>query len=523
MSKNLASIGAVAAATVVSRLLGLARDMLTAAVFGTSALNSAFVTAFTLPNLFRRLLGEGALTAAFVPTLNEELAAGGRDSAFALVNKVASWLLVTTGGLVVVALLALGGMRWISGLEDRWYMAAHLGQILFPYVVAICLAAAFGAALNLLGNFIVPAMSAVWLNLAILAGLGGGGMFLAETPLARMYWLCAGTLVGGALQLLTPASAMWRLGWRPRLDFAPSARLLELLRLMGPGIFGAAIFQINILVSRGLALALNESAATLLYLANRLMEVPLGIFTIAVSTVTFPEISRLIVRGEHEAMAATYHRAILLTMHIAVPASLGLFLLSQPIVRLLFERGAFGGTDTAAMVPVLAIFCLGLPFYSYVTLVTRAFHSLKDMATPVRVAAGAFVVNVALSVVLMRWLGTNGLALASNLAIALQTLVLQAILGRRMPALAARAQLRGLAGIGATSLVMGGIIAAGWWGLRRLALAADTSALIAVFVLIPAGVGAYFAVAMLCRLEGLDEVRALAGRLGGRVLGRRAS
>ena len=515
MSKHLASIGTVSGATILSRLLGLARDMLTAAVFGTSALNSAYVTAFTLPNLFRRLLGEGALTAALVPTMSEELESGGREAAFALVNKVASWLLVVTGGLVALAVAGMGAVHFVDGLEERWYLGARLGQILFPYVVAICLAAAFGAALNLLEEYLVPAMTAVWLNLCIILSLGLGAWVLAGTPMGKMYWLCGGTLLGGLVQFAAPAHALRRRGWRPCFDLAPTDRFRQLLRLMGPGVFGAAIFQVNILTSRGLAFALNESAATLLYLANRLMEVPLGIFTIAVSTVTFPLIARLAARGDHGGMARHYHRAILLTMHIALPASVGLILLSEPIVRLLFQRGEFEGADTAAMVPVLGIFCLGLPFYSYVTLVTRAFHALKDTQTPVRVAVGAFVLNLALSLILMWRYGTLGLAAASNIAIAVQTIVLQAILGRRHPALAARLHVRGLAGVGAVSLVMGAVVFGGWFSLQRVQLPPVVAALLAVGGLIPAGAAAYFATALLLRVDGIEEVRGLLRRYRG--------
>lgn len=514
MSKHLASIGAVSGATILSRFLGLARDMLTAATFGTSALNSAYVTAFMLPNLFRRLLGEGALTAAMMPTLNEELEAGGRPAAFVLLNKIASWLLVVTVALVAAGIALMGLVYWADA-GGRWRLGAHLGQLLFPYMIVICLSAAFSASLNLLGRFFVPAATPVALNLAIIVGLGGGGYLFASTPLGRMYWLVGGTLAGGLLQLLLPAAAMWREGWRPQLDFGITPRLRELVRLMGPGLFGAAIFQINILTTRGLAFGHNESAATLLYLANRVMEVPLGVFTLAVSTVTFPLISRLAVRGDHAGMATAYHRAMLLTMHIAVPASVGLLLLAEPITRLLFQRGAFGHADTTAMVPVMAIFCLGLPFYAYSTLVTRAFQSLKDTVTPVRVGAGAFVLNLVLSVSLMFWLGTNGLALGSNLAIAVQTLVLQWLLGRRVSDLAARAQVRAIGGIALATALMGGVVAGGWWAVQRLEWSQTWEAVVALAVLIPLGAAVYFGFAVTMRVGGLEEVRGLFRRLAG--------
>jgi putative peptidoglycan lipid II flippase len=284
-------------------------------------------------------------------------------------------------------------------------------------------------------------------------------------------------------------------------------------------LFGAAIFQINILTTRGLAFGHNESAAALLYMANRVMEVPLGVFTLAVSTVTFPLIARLAARGDMPGMATAYHRAMLLTMHIAVPASLGLLLLAEPITRILFQRGAFGAADTAAMVPVMGIFCLGLPFYAYSTLVTRAFQSLKDTVTPVRVGTGAFVLNLVLSIGLMFWLGTNGLALGSNLAIAVQTLVLQWLLGRRVPALAARAQMRGLSGIALCSAVMGVIVGGGWKLLRDFALQPGVEAAVALGLLIPLGVAGYFVVALALRVEGLDELRGLVRRVRDRFTG----
>lgn len=486
--------------------------MLFAGFFGASALASAFVTAFTLPNLFRRLLGEGALTAALIPTLSEEVEENGRAGAFALVNRVASWLLVVTVALVLLLIGALAVLRAMPDLEPRWYLGARLAQILFPYMIVICLAAVFGAVLNLIGEYAVPALTAVWLNLSILIGLGLGGWLLAETPAERMKWLCGAILFGGLMQVSVPAAVLWRRGWRPRFDLGTEGRFGMLLRLMAPGVFGAAIFQVNILVSRGLAFALNESAATLLYLANRLMEVPLGVFTIAISTVAFPVMSRLVARGEIEAMGEEFRRSILLAMHVALPAAVGLAVLGRPIVGLLFERGAFGAADTDAIVPVLWIFCAGLPFYSYATLVTRAYHAMKDMATPVRVAGGAFVLNLVLSLLLMRPFGVNGLALASNVAIAVQTVVLQWILSRRAEALAVRRLWRGLSGVVLVAAVMAAVVAAGRWGLAHVQMPDVVRNAMAVGVLIPAGVGVYFGLAMGLRIEGLEELRELMRR-----------
>ncbi|HEY4299412.1 MAG TPA: lipid II flippase MurJ, partial [Candidatus Didemnitutus sp.] len=205
MSKNLKNIGVVAGATVVSRILGLVRDQVAAAVLGGSVFNDAFLTAFSLPNLFRRLLGEGSLTAAFVPTLQEELRDGGEPAAFQLLNQVTSWLGVVSGALVALAMVAFSQSRLLPGHEDKWYLAADLTVFMFPYLLFISLAASFNATLNVMHRFTEPALSPIWLNVAMIASLGGAGLHYASTPLGEVHWLCAGVLVGGFFQMSVPA------------------------------------------------------------------------------------------------------------------------------------------------------------------------------------------------------------------------------------------------------------------------------------------------------------------------------
>ncbi|MEX2045343.1 MAG: lipid II flippase MurJ, partial [Opitutus sp.] len=224
MSRSFTHISVVASATMVSRVLGLGRDMLVTAVFGTFAIASSFYTAFTLPNLFRRLLGEGALTAAFVPTLTEELKERRREGAFVLVNEVASWLSVVSGTIVVLSMAAISQADRIAvhaanwgagpGTLRRWLEAADLAVILFPYLVFVSLAAAFSAALQTLQRFLEPALSPIWLNVAMLVTLGGAAFAgWAGTTEGRMLWLCSGALAGGFLQMTVPAVALVREGW----------------------------------------------------------------------------------------------------------------------------------------------------------------------------------------------------------------------------------------------------------------------------------------------------------------------
>jgi putative peptidoglycan lipid II flippase len=520
MSASLQRIGIVSIATVLSRVLGLARDILTFAVFGTSALNSAFIFAFTLPNLFRRLLGEGALTAALVPTLSEELENNRRRGVFVLLNKVVTWLILVSVGVVGVAMLLFYGIKWIPGLEERWYLGADLSRILFPYMLFVCLAAVLAAALNVLGRFAVPALSAVWLNLAMIVALGVFGTLLASTPEGKMRFLCFGILAGGVIQVAVPCWALVREGWKPAADPRFSPRLKEISVLMVPGLAGAAIFQVNVVVSRVLAFTLDESAVAILYLANRLMELPLGIFTIAVTTVVFPLISRYAARGDFRNLAAAYQKGVGLILVITVPAAAGIILLREPILVCLFQWGAFGDADTRSTLPVLAVFALSLPFYSLAAHLTRGFYSLKDIRTPVRIAGVGFLVNLALSLGLMTFLGILGLALANLGSVILQSAMLQVRLTRRIPGVAFRRQGRNLGKIvvaaAGMSLAGAGLLT----GLESWLTAGRQLAFVSLAAVIPAAVGVYGVLIWVLRVEGREDMehlirRFLRGKSGG--------
>ena len=519
MSKKLRNIGVISLLTVVSRVLGLVRDQLSAAIFGTSMFNDAFVTAFSLPNLFRRLLGEGSLTAAFVPMLQQELHENGKPGAFDLLNKVVSRLAVATGALCLVAMLLFGEARMITGLEERWYLAAHLTVLLFPYLAFVCIAAAFNATLNVFQRFTEPALSPIWLNLAMIVSLGGAGLRFAHTPMGEMYWLCAGVLVGGFLQMVVPAVVLMRDGWRPRFDLSPSRRVKEIIALMAPGLFGTAIYQINILVSRLLAFSLTVSAATMMFYANRLMELPIGVFAIAVSTVVYPLIAKHAVESKFAEMADDYRKGVRLILAINVPAAVGLALLSEPIVRLLFQRGQFTADDTHLMAPLLTLFAVGMPFFSVVNLTVRAFYAVKDTITPVKVGVIDFLLNVGLSLVLREWFGVLGLVMASTLAIIVQMVLLQRALARRLPGMTLAPLWPDIAKVLAGSLVMGLVVWVGWHGLRDWTamiswgrFAMHASDIVATLGLIPAGVLAYGAVLWALRIEGREEFMALLRR-----------
>ena len=526
MSKSLKNISVVAIATVLSRVLGLVREIFIAAVFGLqSGLGSAYVSAFTLPNLFRRLLGEGALTAAFVSTLTHELENANRTKAFALLSKVASWLGLITVVVVAPAMLFFHQAAYFSGLAHKWgmdaatvdrlEMAAYLAVILFPYMIFVCLAAAFSAACQVLGRFAEPALSPVWLNLTSIGALALGGWWSWDQP-DRMNLLCVGVLAGGFLQMAVPGAVLWREGWRPVFDLRPDDRVGEIGRLMAPTILGSAIYLINISVSRFIGLSLNDSAAQAMNLATRLMELPIGVFTAAIATVVFPLIARHAARAEWGQMGRDYHKGLRLVMVLNVPAAVGLALLSEPIVRLLFQHGAFHQEDTLLMTPVLAAYALGLPLLSFTSVALRGFYALKDTSTPVRAAMLSFAVNIVGSVILIRWFSTVGLALASNLAVLVQAWFLQTRLSRKLDGLSFAPLLPNLGKIIVASALMGAVVWGGMVLVGQLPIATKGKDLVLVVGLIPVAAGCYAGLLWLMRIEGREDLELIIAKLRGR-------
>ena len=508
MLQNFKNIAVISLSTVGSRLLGLLRDILIFAALGASLWNSAFILAFTLPNLFRRLLGEGALSSAIVPVFSDVLEREGRSGAFRFFNQVLARLLLA---LIIIISLGMLLMAWAAGgnfLPERWATGAGLAVWLLPYMLFICLAAIISAGLNLVGRFAVAASTPILLNLAMIGALAAG--LCLDTDAARLvYWLCGGVLFGGLLQLLLPAIDLMRQGWRPRLESDGGAALTELWQLFLPGLMGAAILQINILISRLLAYSLDESAVSVLYLASRLMELPLGVFTIAVATVFFPLLAKALSNHDETAFSAAFLQGLRLVVGISVPAGIGLFVLGEPIIELLFLWGAFEQADVLATVPLLAIYGLGLPLYSAATFATRGLHASKDMRTPVRVAAYCLLINLFFGLLLMQFWAAAGLAAANVLAALAQSWLLWRTLSSKRPDISYRALRPALFKVLLAGVSMGLFCALAWSCLAGFELNDKLSAALIVAVCVPGGVMVYFTLLYFLRFEELATLKAM--------------
>lgn len=511
MLQNLKNIAIVSLSTVGSRILGLLRDILIFAALGTSLWNSAFILAFTLPNLFRRLLGEGALTSAVVPVFSTVLEQEGREGAFRFFNQVLFRLLVA---LLVIICLGMGILTLAAQsayLPENWELGAELAVWLLPYMLFICMAAIISAGLNLVGRFAVAASTPILLNLAMIGALTAA-LFMEADAARTVYWLCGGVLLGGLLQLLLPAVDLMRQGWRPRLERSGGEALSELWALFLPGLMGAAILQINILVSRLLAYSLEESAVSVLYLASRLMELPLGVFTIAVTTVFFPLLARTLAAQDQSGFCDSFLKGMRLVIGISLPAGIGLIALGGPILDFLFLWGAFDQADVIATVPLLAIYGLGLPFYSAATFATRGLHASKEMRAPVKIAALCLFINLIAGIVLMQFWGAKGLAASNVIAAAVQSMLLWRALAVGRSELSFTALRLSILKILLAGVVMGLFCVYAAPIFETFELSEKLSSAITVSLMVPVGATVYFALLYLLRFEELDELKNLLGR-----------
>lgn len=526
-ARHMRNMAVTAGGTMGSRVLGLVRDMLVTAFFGTTSVAGAFILAFQIPNLFRRLLGEGALTAALMPVMANERKLGGDDQAFAFLNFVMRRIAPLLIGLSLVAIVASWaiGTHWtglsetlgLAGLEKNgsdYALAAKLTAVCMPYMPLICIAALFTAALNMLGRFAVTALSAIWLNVAMIVALGVFGYYFGETPVERVYWLCGGALVGGLFQLLVPAYALRRAGWRfARRTPAPSDNAWSDLKyIFLPAVLGAGVQQINLFVTRFLAFSVEDSALTVYYLANRIVELPVGVFAVTVSTVIFPALAAHAAQGDDKGFAGDFAHGMRLILAVNIAACAGLIALAEPIVRLLFQHGKFTAADTAMTVPVLMIFALSMPLYGVVGLCARALSAKKDTRTQLRYALQNLGVNAVFAPLLGYWFKAPGLAVATLISVTIQALFLLRAVRRRDACIASERIVKPALQTVFASMLMGGFAYGAWRWIAHAVSDPKLSGILGLIVIIPVSAAFYFGLLRLMRFPEAEEMLAMVRR-----------
>jgi putative peptidoglycan lipid II flippase len=524
----LKSASAVTLVTLISRVCGYWRDQRITLLLGTSPAADAFVLAFRIPNLLRRLVGEGSLSASFIPVFARYLHAEDKEAVWRFANRVFWTLALVTG---ILAVLGSIFARWtvyaftiFSHGHARWELAVYLTRIIFPYIFFVALAALAMAILNSLHVFALPASMPIFFNLAIIVFTVGAiyKPIMKWAPVAYRtpaVAIAVGILVGGVLQLAMQIPPLVKRGMHFNFGISFSDPGVQRVgKLMLPGFFGIGVYQVNFFVDTIFATAakMPQGSITSLYVADRVMELVLGSYAIAISTVILPMMSRQAAARKYEEMKSTFTFALRLVSFITIPAAVGLILLREPIIQVLFQHGHFGALSTSLTARALLFYSLGLPAFAGVKLVVPLFYSSQDTKTPVVTAAYALGVNIALNTMFL-WLFFNVFyngspALATSIAAYFNFFVLLWIFRTRFGRLGFRAVLTSLAKIAAAAAAMGVACAA----FVRLAPLNIQEHFLVRVALVGAGIAGacviYFGLAWLLRCEELGELRSVLRR-----------
>ncbi|MCC6474874.1 MAG: murein biosynthesis integral membrane protein MurJ [Burkholderiales bacterium] len=423
----------VSGATLVSRILGFARDVIIARMFGAGLASDAFFVAFRIPNLLRRLFAEGAFSQAFVPVLSQYRENRGEPQTRLLVDRAASLLALallaaSAAGIALAPFIIVVSAPGFSGEPEKFRLTVRMLEIVFPYILFISLTSLAAGVLNTWGRFAIPALSPALLNLAFIFG----ALFAApyfDPPAMVLAW---SVLAGGLAQLAVQFPALARIGMlpRPRWPFGdPGVR--RILLLMGPAVLGVSVAQLSLLINTLFASFLETGSVSWLYYADRLMEFPTGLLGAALGTVLLPSLSRTHAQGD----AAEYSRlldwALRLTVLTALPAAAALAVLSLPLVATLFHYGAFGAQDAWMTRQAVAAYSVGLPGLIVVRVLAPAFYARQNIATPVRIAVMTLVATQVLNAALIGPLAHAGLALALSLGACMNAALLYRQLRRQ--------------------------------------------------------------------------------------------
>ncbi len=454
------SAGLISAATLASRILGLVRDYVQGIYFGFGIEADAFTVATRIPTLLRDLFAEGAMSAAFVPTITRYLKQQGKDAAWRLGSQVVNGLIVVTGAFVLLGIILAKPLAWLyagsfAEIPGKLELTIELTRINMPFLTLVAVAAAYMGMLNALRRFFVPATSPALYNVVFIACTVILVPVLTRIGITPVMALSAGMLLGGIAQIAVQWPLLRREGYRHQWVLNPrDPGLREVLILMGPGMLGVAAAQINIFVNTSLATG-TQGAATALGYAFRLMYMPVGIFGVAIATAAIPDLARHAADESHDGMRTTLSWGLRLMLMLSVPATVGLMVLAEPIVRAIYQGGRFGPSDVRMMADALMFYAPGIVGYSIVKIAAPSFYALKDARTPVLISVFSVLTNLALNLWLNSILGFRGLALGTAVAANANALLLLVLLSRRIGGVDGGRVTRSFVKISIASAIMG--------------------------------------------------------------------
>jgi putative peptidoglycan lipid II flippase len=495
--------------TMASRILGFARDMLIAFILGTGPVADAFFVALRLPNLFRRLFGEGAFNAAFVPSISQILHIEGEAAAAGFAEEATAVMVFWLGSITVVGEIFMPWLLYVlapgfSGNHGKFALAVALTRIMFPYLFFVCLTALFSGVLNAMNRFAAAAAAPLLFNVFSIA------FMLALTPYLPNpgYALAWGVTVSGVAQMLLLIWAMRRAGMRLRLPRPRlTARMRSLFRRMAPGLVGAGVTQLNVSIDIIIGTLLPAGSVSILYYADRVNQLPLGVIGTAAGTALLPVLARQIALKDELAALTTLNRALESVLMLTLPAAIGLSVAALPVVDLLFVRGAFTLHTALLTSHSLAAFAIGLPLFALVKVLTPGFYGRGDTMTPLKIGVAAVVLNLGMNLLFMNPLKAVGPALATSLASLFNAALLAVILARRGHFALDVAAKRRVPRILAAGIAM----AAAIWGAEAL-LPAGKTGVLGFSLLTFAGGIAYTGGGIAMGAFDLTELRALLSR-----------
>ncbi len=517
---NTKAVGIVGLAVMCSRVLGLAREVILGGLYGTDRNMDVFVTAFRAPNLLRDLFAEGALSTAFITVFSKKIKTEGDASAWQLANKFATLLVVF---MSVVTLLGVVFTPQLVGIlatgfsPDKAADTVMLTRIMFPFILLVSLAALAMGMLNSKNVFGAPAMASSFFNLGSIIGGVGLAYWLDPTFGPRsLIGLAVGTLIGGLLQLVVQFPALRRVGFHFRPDFRwRDSGVREILFLMGPAVIAASAVQVNVLVNNRFASELGDGAISSLSYAFRLMQLPLGIFGVAIATVTLPLVSRFASGNDWVGIRSALGRGMRLAFLLTIPSTVGLVLLAEPIISLIFQRGNFNADSLRTTSEALRFYALGLAAYSGIKVVAPAFYAIGRRNFPMMVSFFSIALNFGLNLFLTFQLGMGirGLAFSTSLVALVNFTILYVAMRRHTTRLETRALGATLGKVVLASLPLAAIcIGSQAWLFGDLGGMPFYTKLVAVLGVIGAGGVAFFGSVLLLKVEEVGEIVAVVRR-----------
>src|SRR5438445_2609874 len=513
--------GVVGVAVMCSRLLGLIREQVFAGLFGAGKNLDAFLMAFRVPNLLRDLFAEGALSTAFITTFSRKIATEGDESAWRLGNKVATLTAVFMSAVTLLGIIfapqLIHLMTWWSWSPEKTETTILLTRIMWPFILLVSLAALVMGMLNAKHVFGAPAMASSFFNLgSIFGGVAFGWWLDPHFGTRSLIGLSIGTLIGGIWQLSSQFPSLRRVGYKYHADFHwRDQGVRTVLMLMGPATIAASAVQVNVLINSGFAARLGDGPVSWLNIAFRLMQLPLGIFGVAVGTVTLPLISRNAARGDTPAFRSALAHALRLVLLLTIPAAIGLIILARPIISVIYEHGRFDAHATEQTAAALQFYAIGLAAYSAVKVLAPAFYALDKKYLPMLVSIFSIIINFALNWFFMfkMKLGHRGLALSTSLVAVTNFLLLYIMMRRYAGRLETGAMLKLLSKL----LVAGAVLAAICWLAVQFLFAPglrlpEWQKILEVTITIALAAAAFFGAAFLLRVNEVREVFDLVSR-----------